>query len=80
MRISKSKALELIKNNGSKMFTSTFVKKNGETRTVNGMIKTKINSELGYLKVFENKTKEFRNVNLQTLESMSLGGKKYLIT
>ena len=79
-RISKTKSLELIKANGSKMFTATFVKKNGDNRVVNGMIKTPItNTNLGYVPMYEMKSKEYRNVNLQTLTNLSIGGTKYKI-
>ena len=79
-RISKTKALELIKENGSKMFTATFVKKDNSTRVINGMVDKPIKStNLGYISMKEMCTSEYRNVNLQTLTNLSIGGTKYII-
>lgn len=80
MRISRTAALQKIRENGTKMLTVTFKTKNNESRTINGMVKRPIiNTDLGYIKVYEMKTKGTRNVNLQTIESLSLNGNKYVI-
>jgi hypothetical protein len=76
-RISKEKALELMTNNKGRFFTATFIKKNGEERTINGKYKSV--SKLGYVKIAEHNvgTKEagrIRNVNLQTIKALKIGG------
>ena len=79
-KISKTKALELIKENCSKMFTATFIKKDNSTRVINGMVDKPIKStNLGYISMKEMRTSEYRNVNLQTLTNLSIGGTKYKI-
>ena len=79
-KISKTKALELIKENDSKMFTATFIKKDNSTRVINGMVDKPIKStNLGYISMKEMRTSEYRNVNLQTLTNLSIGGTKYKI-
>jgi len=52
--ISKTKALELMKNNKGHFFTATFIKKEGDVRTMNCQyLKDQSTSELGYVKVKE---------------------------
>jgi len=82
-KISKSKALELMSNNKGHFFTAIFIDKDGERRTINCQyLKDQKQSPLGYCKVRElNKLKRgeesIRQINLQTLISLSIGGQKY---
>jgi hypothetical protein len=84
-KISVTKALELMKNNKGRFFTSVFTNKAGETRVINGQYLSGQNpSELGYVKVREAsklKAKEnsVRNVNLQTLSELKISGVIYKI-
>lgn len=84
-RISKTKALDLMKNSKGHFFTAVFVKKDGMERVINcqylkdqdisslGLIKVK---ETGKLKLNEN---PIRQINLQTLKQLSVGGQVYKI-
>jgi hypothetical protein len=85
-----SKAIaDMIKKNGSKFFCVTFVKKNGEERTLNGHVR-KVAGHDGhnnashfekYVTIVlsekdENGNEQFRNVNTETIVSLSIGGRK----
>lgn len=87
-RISRKKALELMKNNKGHFFTAVFSKKGGETRTMNCQyLKDQTQSDLGYIKVQEGKllrtTKDpkqsIRQVNLQTLTALTIAKQSYII-
>ncbi|MNE91294.1 hypothetical protein D3C80_1888900 [compost metagenome] len=83
------KIAELIKENGSRFFCVTFVKKNGEVRTINGHIR-KVEGHDGhnnashyekYVTVVlaekdENGNEQWRNVNLETIISLSICGRR----
>lgn len=83
--ISKAAALALIENAGGTYFTATFVKKNGEKRTMNCQLtKTQGSSKLGYITVrIPGKLKAgenaIRNVNLQTLKELKIKGNIYKV-
>lgn len=85
-----SKAIaQMIKANGAKFFGVTFVKKNGEERTLNGHVR-KVEGHDGhnnashyekYVTIVLNERDEqgreqFRNVNTETIVSLSIGGRK----
>lgn len=85
-----SKAIAtMIKNNGSKFFGVTFVKKDGTLRTLNGHVR-KVEGHEGknnashyekYVTIVLNEKDEkgreqFRNVNTETIVSLSIGGRK----
>ena len=81
--IGRTQALELIKNNKGKFFTAVYITKKDKLRTINCQyLKDQGVSELGYVKVVENvklKNKEqgIRNLNLQTLQLLKIGGKVF---
>lgn len=84
IKIARSKALDLMKNNKGHFFTVTFIKQDSTTRTLNGQyVKDQTLSPLGYVLVKEAsklKTGEknpIRNVNLQTLQSLKIKGQVY---
>lgn len=84
--ISRTKALDLMKNNKGHFFTATFMKKDGSTRTINGQyLKDQGSSNLGYVKVKESgklKTDpndSTRQINLQTLQVLKIAGKTYKV-
>uniref|UniRef100_A0AAU6VZI8 HNH endonuclease n=2 Tax=unclassified bacterial viruses TaxID=12333 RepID=A0AAU6VZI8_9VIRU len=79
----------LIHANGSKFFGVTFIKKDGEERTLNGHVRkvqghTGHNNASHYEKyvtiVLNTKDKngkpQFRNVNTETIKALSIGGRK----
>lgn len=85
-----SKAVaSMIRANGSKFFGVTFVKKDGTTRTLNGHVR-KVEGQRGdntthhiekYVTIVLNQKDEkgnpqFRNVNMETVISLSMGGRK----
>ena len=79
----------LIRKNGSKWMGVTFVKKNGEERTLNCHVRT-VAGHTGhnnashvekYVTVVlsekdKNGNEQFRNVNMETVKSLSIGGRK----
>jgi hypothetical protein len=92
-RISKTKALDLLKNSKGHFFTAVFLKKDGSERTINGQyLKDQDNSPLGFVKVKESsKLKQAKNtpsgvrkdvirqINVQTLRSLKIGGQLYKV-
>lgn len=85
-RILRTTALNLMKNNKGRFFTATFIKKDGSNRTINCQyVKNQIPSTLGYVLVKEAKLlksgdkEPIRNVNLQTLDTLKVGGQIYTI-
>lgn len=85
-KISRQKALDMIKDNKGHFFTAVFVKKDGTDRKINAQyLKDQQDMSLGYIKVREaSKLKSTpndctRNVNLQTLKSLKIKGNEYTI-
>lgn len=79
--ISRTKALELMQNSKGRFFTATFIDKNNEVRVMNCQyLKDQEQSPLGYVKVREaalmrtNPNQCIRSVNLNTLQSLKMGG------
>lgn len=79
-------ALELMKNSKGQFFTAVFLKKDGKERTMNcQFLKDQGDIELGYVRVRDSSlmkktpAKCIRNVNLQTLKKLVIGGKNYTI-
>lgn len=80
---------EMIKANGSKWFGVTFVKKDGTLRTLNGHVR-KVEGHgstntVGHFQKYvtivlntkDDKGREqFRNVNMETIKGLSIGGRK----
>lgn len=85
-----SKAVaNLIKSNGSKFFGVTFIKKDGEERKLTGHIRsvegrTGSNTTGHYEKYVtivlaqkdKNGKEQFRNVNMETIQSVRMGGRE----
>lgn len=85
-KISRTKALDLMKNSKGHFFTVEFMKKDGSTRILNGQwVKNQTEMHLGYILVKESaklkaKVKEpIRNVNLQTLKALKIDGQVYQV-
>jgi len=86
VKISKTTALGLIKNNKGRFFTAVFAKKDGTTRTINCQYrKGQPASEFGYIQVNESgllktdPTKAIRQINMQTLKSLTIAGTRYVL-
>lgn len=85
-KISRLKALELMKNSKGQFFTAIFDKKDGTERIMNCQwLKDQKENPLGYVVVRDaaliktNKNNCTRNINLQTLKSLRLSGQTYKI-
>jgi hypothetical protein len=85
-KITRAKALEMMKNNKGRFFTVTFMKKDNTERTLNGIyVKDQTPSPLGYIimkeaKLMKSGAKEqIRNINLQTLISIKIKGSTYQV-
>ena len=86
VKISKTTALGLIKNNKGRFFTAVFAKKDGTVRTINCQYrKGQPASEFGYVQVNESgllkttPTKAIRQINMQTLKSLTIAGTRYVL-
>lgn len=84
--ISRSKALDLIKGNKGKIFSATFIKKDGAARVINAQyLKDQKDMSLGYVKVVDTNLRRknpldcTRNLNLQTMTQLNVGGEHYKI-
>ena len=75
----------LIKSNGQKIFAVTFVKKDGSERTLTGRLGVSHGRVKGlpttaaiekYLVVYDVVKREYRNVNIETVKTVSMAGMK----
>lgn len=85
-KISMKKALELIQDTKGRFFTVLFVKQDGSERVMNAQyLKDQTNSVLGYVKVrdaakMKSTPKDaIRQINLQTLKVLKVGGATYKV-
>ncbi|HPQ79807.1 MAG TPA: hypothetical protein PLG47_05105 [Candidatus Dojkabacteria bacterium] len=90
-RISKSKALDLIVNNKGRFFAAEFIDKKNTPRVMNCLyLKNQGTNKLGYVKVKEaalmrtaagiaDPKKTIRQLNMQTLYKLKIGGVQYKI-
>lgn len=82
------KALDMMKSSKGRIFTVVFTKKNGTERMMNGQyIMDQDSPVMGYVKMRDvvlrkkdSKTTAIRNVNLQTLKSLTISGSTYKIS
>lgn len=86
-KISKTTALDLIKNTKGRFFTAVFTKKDGTLRTINCQYrKGQPTSEFGYVQVSESgllkksPTTAIRQINMQTLRGLTIAGNKYSLS
>ena len=86
--INKEQARELIKNTNGTIFSVKFKKKNNQLRTLNGRlgVKSKLRGGFSttshidkYITVYDMNINDYRNINIDTLQSLSTNGKKYEI-
>ncbi len=85
--ISSSEAYHMIKSSKGRIFSVTFYKKNGDKRKLTG--RTGVTKYLRggntthtpeYYNVFDLKVKEYRKVNLTTIESLTMDKVNYRVT
>lgn len=74
--ISRTKAVELIEENKGKFATVTFIKKNGEERTINFNRSKNGTTKLGYLRVNNIKENKYASVDPKTITALHIAGKK----
>jgi hypothetical protein len=61
--IGKEKAFQLINNSKGRVFTVSFLKNNGQPRTINGVrAAIQLHNNLGYITVYDMKEKGFKQV------------------
>ena len=88
MKISKVKAIDLIRGSKGKVFGVTFIKRtNGKERTMNARLGVKKGvtgeglkfdpKQYALIPVYEMPTQQFRMVHLEGLTSLNLEGEKY---
>lgn len=91
--ISEKEAVDLIRSTNGKVFGVSFVKKDGSTRHMNARLnveKYKKGGKLGYdpskhdlIPVWDaqhkDKANAYRMINIKTITSVRVGGKKYVV-
>ena len=89
--INKNKAKELIYNSNGSIFSSLFIKKNGEHRLLTGRTKVKKYlkddpkpapfepSKYNLIPVFDMQIEAYRMINLNTLIKLNINKTKYII-
>jgi len=86
--ISKVKVLRKIEEQGKKIFSCEFIKKDGTIRKMVARLGVKkylrggtnnIKDKHSYLTVFDMKKREYRLINLETLKKIKLSGVEYKV-
>jgi len=80
---------QILQQSEGRIFTATFVKKDGSLRTINCRLGVKKGLsgkgmsynpvERGLLPVFDMQKKAYRMINMHTLKSVNIDGKKFVI-
>lgn len=78
-KISRTKAVELIKNSDGTVFKVGFTKNNEEPRTIVGTFKEEDLTNLGYLTVSSIEDAGIRSVNTRTINYLKMDGIEYTI-
>jgi hypothetical protein len=83
------KAKKVIESTKGRTFTAVFTKANGERRTINCRLGVSKHSKGGIsstahiptlVTVFDMQKKQYRNINLNTIEEIRFGGQVYPFT
>ena len=87
--INKEQAKQLIKESKGKIFSTTFIKKDGSSRLMNARLGKKYTptgkaapykaEDYNLLAVYDMKIKAFRMININTLTNLSINANKYII-
>lgn len=77
--LSKTAAVDIIKNNAGRIMTVQFLKKDKTLRKMNFIHKKGKVTNLGYLIVWDIKKKEYRNVNPRTIVSINVNKTKFVV-
>jgi hypothetical protein len=88
--ISRDTAKELIFNTKGKIFTVTFIKKDGSERKMNARLGVKRYlkggelkydaAEMGYIPVYDIQAQGYRMVNTNTINGLNIGGRQYNVS
>lgn len=88
-RITTEHAVQLIRSSGNKIFSVSFVKKDGSSRLMNcrlGVTKHLKGGELAYdpkeyglIAVFDIQKNNYRMINLETIQELSINGDKFQV-
>ena len=88
-QITKREAIEKIKAQGGKIFTVTFIKKDGSKRVMNCRLHVRKGVkgvgmsydplERGLLPCFDMQKQAFRMINLKTILSLTFAGTEYIV-
>ena len=76
MKITQSKAKELINNSKGRFFSLANIKKDS-TQRIYGSSKLNLIDYKGYLNIYEMNKKSFRNVDLETIYALNINKKRY---
>ena len=76
-KVSRTTMVKALKENGGKFFTSTHIDKNGNPTTMNAVMLTSQDSDLGYIRVWSLSDRGYRNINPQTLTHLNIAGGCY---
>lgn len=89
MKITRNAAIKLMKSTQGKIFSATFMKKDGTVRAMNcrlGVTKHLKGGSLAFnpaeydlMTVFDVQKKAYRMIDLDTLKSVRVGGRKFTI-
>ncbi len=79
IKISRTKAVEIINSTNGKFFTVAFVKKDGTTRIMNCNKKKNSKSALGYIVVNDISSGKTKNVDPRTILGLSFNKQVYKI-
>ena len=78
-KISRTGAVELIKNSDTIVFKVGFIKNNNEPRTIVGTFKEEDLTNLGYLTIESIEDSGIRSVNTRTINYLKIDGVEYAV-
>ncbi len=70
--ISRTKAVTMIDDNAGRFFTVTFLKKDGNERTINGLVKKDNKTRTGYVRMYSAQDKGYRSVDPRTINEIKI--------
>lgn len=78
-RMSRNGVVEFIKASKGRFFTVTFIKKNGEERTINCNTKNNSINSLGRILVYSMSDKSYKQVDIRTISKLSINGSTFKV-
>lgn len=77
--ISRTKAIAMIDDNAGRFFTTTFMKKDGTQRTINGLVKKDNKTKVGYIRMYSAQDKGYRSVDPRTISSLTINKQEFKV-